>query len=75
MRGRQLDGPNELRFGDSADPSADLVLSDAATVRVGGSSLGWRNWVSSTRLRAAGCYAYQVDTADGSQVMVFAAAP
>ena len=75
VRGRQLDGPNELRFGDGADPSPDLVLSAAATVGVSGSILGWRNFVDYTRIRAAGCYAYQVDTATGSQVIVFAGAP
>jgi hypothetical protein len=31
----------------------------------------WFNWPSYSRLRGGGCYAYQVDGASGSQVIVF----
>ena len=75
VRGHQLDGPNAVRFGDGATPAADLLLSDVSQVGVSGGGFGWRNFVAYTRIRAAGCYAYQVDTAAGSEVMVFAAAP
>ncbi len=75
VRGHQLDGPNTVRFGDGATPASDLLLSDVAQVGVSGSGFGWRNFVAYTRIRAAGCYAYQVDTAAGSEVIVFAAAP
>ena len=33
----------------------------------------WLNWPSYTRLRAGGCYAYQVDGATSSRVIVFRA--
>ena len=75
MRGHQLGGSNPVRFGDGATPASDLLLSDASAVGVSGSSFGWRNFVAYTRIRAAGCYAYQIDTAAGSEVIVFAAAP
>jgi hypothetical protein len=75
VRGRQLDGPNLVRFGDGATPASDLLLSDVSQVGVSSGGFGWRNFVAYTRVRAAGCYAYQVDTAAGSEVIVFAAAP
>ena len=75
VRGHQLDGPDAVRFGDGATPASDLLLSDVAQVGVSGSGFGWRNFVAYTRIRAAGCYVYQVDTAAGSEVIVFAAAP
>jgi hypothetical protein len=57
IRGAQLDGPNELRFSS-----------------VGGRSPGgWQNRPSTTRLRAPGCYAWQVDGTTFSRVIVFRA--
>ena len=75
VRGHQLDGPNEVRFEDGANPPTELVLTDVSQVGVNGTSIGWRNFVAYSRIRAAGCYAYQVDTAARSEVIVFAAAP
>ena len=40
-----------------------------------GSSPGWLNYVAYTRIRAPGCYAYQVDTAAASEVIAFEAGP
>jgi len=72
IRGRQLDGPNELRFGEGISPSADMRL-DASS---GGSApAGWHNWPSYTRLKVGGCYAYQVDGLDFSYTIVFQAKP
>lgn len=34
---------------------------------------GWRDYLSFTRVRVPGCYAYQIDTARGSWVIVFIA--
>jgi hypothetical protein len=73
VRGRQLDGPNQVRFGHGVDPAGELRLDEAMEVRP--SPSGWRNWPSYTRIRAPGCYAYQVDTRDGSYVVVFRAEP
>lgn len=73
IRGRQLDGPNEVRFMEAADPPAELQFP------VGGSGSspdlepGWSQLPSYTRVRAPGCYAYQVDGLDFTQVIVFQA--
>ena len=69
VRGRQLDGPNVLRFSGSnvAKPRADLRLLFRTETNEGA---GPRY----TRLRAPGCYGYQVDSASFSQVIVFRAA-
>jgi hypothetical protein len=73
IRGRQLDGPNEVRFMESADPPAELQFP------VGGSGSspdlepGWGQLPSYTRIHAPGCYAYQVDAPDFTEVIVFQA--
>jgi hypothetical protein len=71
VRGRQLDGPRQLRFGEGPQPAAELLLSAGGTARSPDSD--WFNWPSYSRLRGGGCYAYQVDGAGGSQVIVFRA--
>lgn len=70
IRGRQLDGPHELRFGDGQVPARELRLHgrDAFTENWQG-----RQWLTYTRLRAPGCYAWQVDGASFSKVIVFRA--
>ena len=71
VRGRQLDGPNELRFGSGPNPTNELRLSPENSNSK--SSAGWYDWPSYTRLRAPGCYAYQVDGANFSKVITFRA--
>lgn len=71
VRGKQLDGPNDLRFESGPDPAAERQLQVEADAR---SQSGWREWRSYTRLRGPGCYAYQVDGTSFSQVIVFRAA-
>lgn len=73
VRGRQLDGPNEVRFGAGMEPADELRLEPNPGV-VGGPS-GWTNWPSYTRVRAPGCYGYQVDTPERSYLVVFRAEP
>jgi hypothetical protein len=69
IRGRQLDGSRDARFGSGLNPSRELRLSS-----VGGSSAGgWQNRPSYTRLRVPGCYAWQVDGTTFSRVIVFKA--
>jgi hypothetical protein len=73
IRGYQLDGTNELRFdqreGDP-NPSRQLEFPEGS----GGSNPGgWSGWPSHTRVRAPGCYAYQVDGTTFSAVIVFQA--
>lgn len=64
IRGRQLDGPHEVRFNDPA------VKELALTPKTGAFPGGWRDYPSFTRIRTPGCYAYQVDTASGTAVVV-----
>lgn len=71
VRGRQLDGSGELRFGEGPQPEAELLLPAGGTAR--GPDSDWLNWPSYSRLRGGRCYAYQLDSASGSQVVVFRA--
>ena len=66
VRGRQLDGPNVLRFGPDASPAADLAFDPPS---------GPWDHPSTTRVQAPGCYAFQVDTPAGTTVLVFQARP
>jgi hypothetical protein len=72
IRGRELDGPHEVRFGDARIPAAEMRLSVPGAYSVG-EPAGWREWPSYTRLQAGGCYAYQVDGTRFSIVIVFRA--
>lgn len=71
IRGRQVDGPEELRFNDGMNPPAELPLpAVSAETRT---TDGWRDVPSYTRLRAPGCYAYQVDGQGFREVIIFQA--
>jgi hypothetical protein len=70
VRGRQLDGKDEVRFGAGPAPVAELQLDTATS---SGSAALWRDWPGYTRVRAPGCYAYQVDGSNFSIVIVFQA--
>jgi hypothetical protein len=74
IRGRQLDGPHAVGFGGDRVPADEMQLLAAGAVSPGEPS-GWREWPSYTRLRAGGCYAYQVDGANFSTVIVVHATP
>jgi hypothetical protein len=66
IRGRQVDGPNLLRFDTGEVPPRELRIPPSKTVRGRGSY---------TRVRAPGCYAYQIDGLGFSKVIVFKAQP
>jgi hypothetical protein len=70
VRGARIDAPGEMRFGDGATPLPELRLT---TEDGRGAPGAWHDWPGYTRLEAAGCYAYQVDSLSGSAVIVFAA--
>ncbi|MEA2369608.1 MAG: hypothetical protein QOH12_2 [Solirubrobacteraceae bacterium] len=74
IRGRQLNGPHAVGFGGDRIPSAEMQLLATGAVSPGEPN-GWREWPSYTRLRAGGCYGYQVDGASFSTVIVFRATP
>lgn len=75
VRGRQLDGSNQLRF----DTNAGIVPQ----LRIAGGLVGWGTvrgsyWghrPSEERVQAPGCYAFQADGKSFSTVIVFQAAP
>ena len=64
VRGQQIDGPNWILFG-MGDVSEVALQWEIA------SQGGWASLPSETRIRAPGCYAYQVDSQKGSAVIVF----
>lgn len=70
IRGRQLDGPNEVRFdrGDVPPKRIWMPAEDAPDER-------WRDRPSYTRVKGSGCYGYQVDGPNFSIVIVFEARP
>lgn len=65
IRGRQLNGMDVLRFGQSAFPAPDLrvVVEDADMMP------------SSTRVRRRGCYGFQLDGLSFTRVIIFEAIP
>ena len=68
IRGHQIDGDGELRFGESVDPDAELVLHGLGAQPY--DATGWRNFPSETRVQHPGCYAYQIDTRSTSTIGV-----
>ena len=68
IRGRQIDGPidgpNVIGFGMSTIPESALQWDIA-------SQAGWASLPSEIRFRAPGCYAYQVDSRQGSEAIIF----
>lgn len=68
VRGRQLDGPNEVRFVRGIPGFTEAkILNPLRALRVQGST------PSLTRVREPGCYTYQVDTRTRSYLVVFEA--
>jgi hypothetical protein len=71
IRGGMVGG-GALGFGTAAVPYDELQLLDAGqgAPRVVG---GGRAWLTYTRVRSGGCYAYQVDGTSFSEILVFRA--
>jgi hypothetical protein len=67
VRGRQLDGPNDVRFVRGPQWTPAKMLNPVRELQVEGPT------PSMTRLRAPGCYAYQVDGRTFSYIVVFEA--
>ena len=71
VRGRQLDGPNEMRFGPGSSPISELRLDPKEAIT--GGEGDWPNWPTYTRVRTPGCYAYQIDGTSFTKVITFRA--
>jgi len=70
IRGRQLDGKERLRFERGSPPPLELrILAGAGYAPWKGA----RDRPSYTRVRAEGCYGYQIDGTTFSRVIVFQA--
>lgn len=67
VRGRQLDGREEVRFVRGPQWTPTKMLDPVRELQVEGPT------PSMTRLRAPGCYAYQVDVRTASYLLVFQA--
>lgn len=68
IRGARIHRPGLMRFGSDYEVLRELEMPAERQVR-------WRYGVSSTLLRGPGCYAFQVDGTNFTDVIVFAAAP
>jgi hypothetical protein len=73
VRGHQVDGPNEVRFGEGDTPDAELVFQAPAQARLATDDT-WSVFFSTMRLREPGCNAVQVDSEAASSIIVFRAA-
>ena len=63
VRGRQIDGRGEVGFGSGGIPYEELQLPPVAETR-------WRDYGTRLRVRRGGCFALQIDTTRGAQVVV-----
>lgn len=74
VRGARLDGPDELAFGDPAELLRELRTGSESAQRPG---IDGRSVLATTpvRVKTAGCYGLQIDSAERSSVVVFAAKP
>lgn len=72
IRGRRLNGPESLRFGD-ARPRGELRIVPGETVAWSGQPRGSRGVPSYVYVHRAGCYGAQIDGTDFSRVVVFRA--
>jgi hypothetical protein len=64
VRGRQIDGNNWIGFGKAEDPESVLQWEI-------GSQGGWGSLPSEIRILAPGCYSFQADSQQGTQVISF----
>jgi hypothetical protein len=70
IRGLQVDGPNDVRFDSGMLPPRAIKVD----VPTPSPSVRWSR-ASYTRVRAPGCYAYQIDGLSFSSVLIFEARP
>jgi hypothetical protein len=73
VRGRQLDGPNTVAFSDPPLPELRLPRDGASQSGDAPAVGAWRGYPGYTRIRAPGCYGFQVDAPSGTSVIVLRA--
>jgi len=79
IRGQQVDGNHPLRFNGGLDftptnPLGTEPLLNELRLKGGGNTApSWPTWVTITRVEAPGCYAYQVDGENFTEVITFPA--
>jgi hypothetical protein len=76
VRGAQIDGSGEIRFGTGPTPDRELLLLPADSAEQPDAP-GWNEWPSYSRFKVSkyGCYAYQVDGLDFTETIVFEVGP
>jgi hypothetical protein len=67
VHGRQIDGQGALGFDNIVPPSPELRVAPSPTMA------GWTGQPSTVRVQHSGCYAFEVDGQNVSEVIVFAA--
>ena len=67
IRGGRIDAPGRLGFGARAEPDWAMDFGSS------GAAGSWRQFPSYTRLKAPGCYAYQIDGDGFRTTIVFEA--
>jgi hypothetical protein len=70
LRGRQMDGPNEVRFSEGTTDTPN-VQADFSSDDAGSEASGWLPWIDYVRVRAPGCYGIQVDGLNFSEIIRF----
>lgn len=78
IRGRQIDGNSPVMFNGgvtekATNPSGTEPMLETLTLKGGLPGESWSTWRTYTRLKTAGCYAYQIDGANFSYTVVFEA--
>jgi hypothetical protein len=73
IRGGRLDGSDVLRFDRGKEPPTEMRFLQNRARAAGVEEYGQRERPSYTRLRAEGCYAYQIDGTTFSRTIVFQA--
>jgi hypothetical protein len=81
VRGRRIDGPGRIGFGDAVNPRPELYLGPESWADRGGDAKRWRRAVrrgwrlayENARIQTSGCYAFQIDGDSFRDVIVFAA--
>jgi hypothetical protein len=71
IRGRQLDGSQQMRFGNGAVPSPELRIHSYDSVGWDGQPARSRGIASSIRVLGSGCYGVQIDGTNFSRFVVF----